>query len=90
MLEYRDVIQKNLTKSMDKIAELCPNLRHDSASYDTISVEILEYYLDSNDTYTRGNNYNDSRGRAISESLSKVGNPISCKDFRALIVLPEA
>ena len=88
MFEYKDVIQANLTKSMDKIAELCPNLRHDQASYDTISVDILDYYLESNATYTRGNNYNDSRGRAISSCLSKVGNPISSKDFRSLIVIP--
>ena len=90
MSDYRDVIQANLTKSMDKIAEMCPNLRHDRASYDTISVDILNYYLESNATYTRGNNYNDSRGRAISSCLSKVGNPISSKDFRSLLVIPEA
>lgn len=87
MAEYQPIIQANLTKSMDKIADLCPNLRHDKASYDTISVAILDYHLHSDQTFTRGDNYNDSRGRAISSSLSKVANPISCKDFRALLVI---
>lgn len=87
MQEYSQVIQSNLTKSMDKIAQICPNLRHDKASYDTISINMLEYYINSDQKYSRGDNYNDSRGRAISSSLSKIGNPISCKDFRALLVI---
>ena len=87
MEKYAYTIQLNLTKSMDKIAEYYPELRHDLASYDTVSTEILEYYMDGGE-YTRGDNYIDSRGRAISDSLSKVGNPISCKDFRALLVMP--
>ncbi len=88
--DYYDVIKLNCTKSMDKIAKLCPNLRHDRASYDTISVEILNYHqYHRNETFTRGNNYNDSRGRAISSGLSKVFNPISNKDARSLLVIPE-
>jgi len=88
MSEYSDVIQANLTKSMDKLAEMYPELRSDRASYDTISIEILEYLQLSTETYTRGNNYNDSRGRAISSSLGKIANPISSKDFRSLLVMP--
>ena len=87
---YKEPIRYNLTKSMDKIAEFYPHMRHDRASYDTISVEILDYHLSCDKSFTRGNNYNDSRGRAISSSLSKVANPISCKDFRSLLVIPEA
>lgn len=89
MTKYAQPIQLNLTKSMDKIAELWPELRHDKASYDTISIEMLEYYLNSNEEFTRGNNVNDSRGRAISGCLDKIGNPISSKDMRSLIVIPE-
>lgn len=85
--EYRPIIQANLTKSMDKIAEIWPELRHDQASYDTISIEMLNYYASSSEVYTRGHNYNDSRGRAISSSLGKIANPISSKDFRALLVI---
>lgn len=88
--DYYDVIKLNCTKSMDKIAKLCPNLRHDMASYDTISVEILNYHMFHKDeVFSRGNNYNDSRGRAISSGLSKVFNPISNKDARSLLVIPE-
>ena len=88
MSEYADIIRLNLTKSMTYMATMYPAMRHDQASYDVISSDILDYYLTSDEVYSRGNNFNDSRGRAISSSLSKVGNPISCKDFRALIVLP--
>lgn len=88
MDEYAPVIQQNLTKSMDKIAEIYPELRSDRATYDTISIEVLEYLRQSNETFTRGNNYNDSRGRAISASLGKIANPISVKDMRALLVMP--
>ena len=86
---YSDSIRLNLTKSMDKIAQMYPHMRHDHASYDSISSDILDYHLTTNDTFTRGDNYNDSRGRAISSALSKVANPISCKDFRSLLVIPE-
>ena len=89
MAQYSELIRLNLTKSMDKIAEMYPQMRHDRASYDAISSEILDYHLNTNDSFTRGDNYNDSRGRAISSALSKVANPISCKDFRALLVIPE-
>ena len=89
MLQYEDVIKANLTKSMDKIAEEWPNMRHDSASYDIISCTIFDYLVSSNEIYTRGNCYIDSRGRAISSCLSKVANPLGFKDFRALIVIPE-
>ena len=87
MQDYSFIIQANLTKSMDKIAQLHPSMRHDRASYDTISIEIFDHLVQSNETYTRGNNYSDSRGRAISSALSKVANPISQKDFRALLII---
>lgn len=86
---YSDSIRLNLTKSMDKIAQMYPHMRHDHASYDAISSDILDYHLSTNDTFTRGDNYNDSRGRAISSALGKVFNPISSKDARALLVIPE-
>ena len=88
MQDYKFIVQSNLTKSMDKIAELHPNLRHDRASYDTISIDIFNHLVQSPDAvYTRGNNYSDSRGRAISSALSKVANPISCKDMRSLLII---
>lgn len=88
MAEYQDIILRNMVKSMDKIAEQWPSMRHDEASYDAISAEILDYYINNDAKYTRGQSYMDSRGRAISGCLSKIGNPIGYKDFRALLVLP--
>jgi len=87
MSEYKDIVQQNLTKSMDKIASMCPSLRQDKASYDTITIEILDYHLTTDDEFTRGENDSDTRGRAISAALGKVANPISCKDFRSLLVI---
>ncbi len=89
MAKYGYSIERNLTKSMDKIAEIWPDMKHDRASYDTISIEMLDYYLNYDGTYTRGHNFNDSRGRAISSCLGKIGNPISSKDFRSLIIIPK-
>lgn len=87
MEQYSEPIRKNLTKSMDKIALMYPDMQKDRASYDTISSNILDYHLVADETFTRGNNYNDSRGRAISSALGKVFNPISSKDARALLCI---
>lgn len=87
MYEYQHIIQLNLTKSMDKIAEMCPNLRHDRATYDKISIDILDYHLTTDDTFTMGNRDSDSRGRNIQGCLDKVANHVSCKDFRALLTI---
>lgn len=89
MYKYKDSIGRNLTKSMDKIKEYYPQMRSDQATYDNISIDILNYHMNADLAFTRGNNDSDSRGRAISSSLAKVANPISCKDFRALLVIPE-
>ena len=88
MEEYSEIISLNLTKSMDKIAEITGITFSDSASYDSLSVEVLDYYLNNPGNYTRGTSYMDSRGRAISNCLGKIGNPIGFKDFRALLQLP--
>ena len=91
---YYDVIRHNTTKSMDKIKTIISkqggNFVSDRATYDTVSVEILDFHtFNPNATFSRGNNYSDSRGRAISSGLSKVFNPISNKDARSLLVIPE-
>lgn len=85
MEEYASIIQQNLTKGMDKVAELHPNLRHDRASYDKISTDILEYHLTTNDSFSSGNRKQDSRGRNIQGVTSTVAGYVGCKDFRALL-----
>lgn len=93
MIEYYDVIVKQLVKGMDKVRGLLKDLgrelRTDSASYDEVSKDLLDFYIHSNDTYRLGENISDSRGRAIYQILKKVFNPISNKEARSLLVIPE-
>jgi hypothetical protein len=85
--KYEQSIQKNVTKSMDKIRNDWPDMRADETMYDEISLDVISYIIEKPRTYTRGECVADSRGRAISSSLGKVFNPISSKDARALLVL---
>lgn len=86
--KYKKAVCKNFTKGMFKVREKFPEMGTDEASYDVISEGIAEFYIDNpEELYTTGNNLSDSRGRAISSCLSKVGNPIGYKDMRALLVV---
>ena len=86
--EYEAAVKANLTKSMDKVREFYPEMKSEDFSYDKVSIGIFDM-LNSNreETYTTGDSLSDSRGRAISQSLKKIANPISCKDFRAALVI---
>ena len=86
--EYETAVKLNLTKSMDKIRQDYPEMQCDSASYDNVSCGIFDWHNDNRDeTFTTGDSISDSRGRAISQALKKVANPISSKDFRAALVI---
>lgn len=86
--QYERAVKLNLTKSMDKIRQSYPEMQTDSASYDVVSCGIFDWHNDNADSvFTTGDNINDSRGRAISQGLKKVANPISSKDFRAALVI---
>lgn len=89
LTKYKEAICMNFTKGMDKVREYYPEMPSDEASYDSVSVGVLDLY-ESNpeELYTTGENVSDSRGRAISSSLRKIGNPIGYKDMRALLVVP--
>ncbi len=87
--KYKDPICKNFVKGMTKVREQYPEMGTTKASYDTVSEGIVEFYEGNpEEIYTTGNSFNDSRGRAISSCLRKVGNPIGYKDMRALLVIP--
>lgn len=90
IIDNYDVIRQEVTKSMDKLAESCLNLRKDKASYDAISVDILDYLIIENGTYTSGQSNNDSRGRDIHGFLDKVFNPVAFKVARATLLIPIA
>ena len=86
--EYEKAVKLNLTKSMDKIRQDYPEMQCDSASYDNVSCGIFDWHNENRmETFTTGDNINDSRGRAISQALKKVANPISSKDFRSALVI---
>lgn len=88
--EYREAIQLTLTKGMDKVAEEFPEMKRDAADYGAISKAILDYHMyHSEAAFTLDANVNDSRGRAIKQALKKVFNPISSKDARSLLVIPQ-
>lgn len=86
--KYEEAVKLNLTKSMDKIRQDYPEMKSSASSYDNVSVGIYDWHNNNQlETYTTGENINDSRGRAISQGLKKVANPISSKDFRAALVI---
>lgn len=85
---YEPAVIKNLTKSMDKIRHLYPEMKNTQSSYDSVSVGIYEWHKENRfDVFTTGNSISDSRGRAISDALSRVANPISSKDFRSALII---
>jgi hypothetical protein len=86
--QYETAVKLNLTKSMDKIRKDYPEMQTDSASYDVVSCGIFDWHNENRmETFTTGNSISDSRGRAISQGLRKVMNPISSKDARASLVI---
>ena len=86
--QYESAVVKNLTKSMDKIRDSYPEMQSEDYDYDKVCVGIYDCYVDNPyETYTTGQNINDSRGRAVSKVLGKVMNPISSKDARASLVI---
>lgn len=86
--QFKEPICKNVTKGMTKVREQYPEMGTDEASYDAVSEGIVDVYeANPDELYTTGNNLSDSRGRAISSCLRKVGNPIGYKDMRALLVI---
>lgn len=89
LIKYYTPIQRNLTKAMDKVIEKYPTLKEDSTNYKVISQELLDYYIaHPGEKYNLEGNISDSRGRAIPQGVKRVGNPISNKDFRACLVVP--
>lgn len=86
--KYENAVKLNLTKSMDKIRKFYPEMKTTGDSYDAVSIGIYGYHRNNlGEIYTTGENINDSRGRAISNCLSKVANPIGNKDFRASLII---
>ena len=89
IVKYFDSIVKNTNRSIEA-AIAKHSLDLDGADYKSVATEIVEMHMYSPDkVMCMGNSYTDSRGRAISVSLSKVFSPIGYKDARALLIGPE-
>jgi hypothetical protein len=87
--EYYDIIVEEVNKGMWKVRQFYPEMRSDSASYDSISTTIVDHILSRDYTYSSGQFHSDSRGRNISGMLDKVFNPIGFKVARACESLPQ-
>lgn len=88
---YRQGIEANLVKSIEvgiANGKIKDKFYSDSANYKKLVSEVLDYYLINNGTYNLEANISDQRGRSIFKALKRIGNPISSKDFRALLVVP--
>ena len=95
--KYLPYIRRNLVKSIEiaynKAVEKGKASKFDSfladpANYVVIADYVLNEYLLGLE-YNLEQNISDSRGRAIYKALKRIGNPISSKDFRALLVVPK-
>lgn len=86
--KYEKAVKLNLTKSMDKIRQDYPEMKSHSASYDQVAIGVYDWHKENElEVFTTGNSLSDSRGRAISQALKKVMNPISSKDARAALII---
>lgn len=87
---YYEPIKANLVKTITKAKEkgyIKEKYLVDEANYETIIKYCLDHYMIDN-KYNLEANISDSRGRSIYKALKRIGNPITSKDFRALLVMP--
>lgn len=88
---FYEPIKLNLVKSMKKAHEagkLKDRYFNDEANFEIVVNDCLNHYM-LDKTYNLEYNVSDSRGRSIYNALKRVGNPVSNKDFRAMLVMPE-
>ena len=78
--KYKDQIIEEIIKKMEVTTK--------EISYQEMVRDLIEHYLNNDNEYTLGNNISDSRGRSIFDCTHFIGNPVSHKPMRALIVLP--
>lgn len=92
--KYRRPIIQNMIKSIKKGIELGhiqDSYFNDKASYTEIANMAVDYYIANPTRYYNSEfNVGDQRARAIYNILKRIGNYITFKDFRALLVVPQA
>lgn len=90
--EYFEPIYQNVVKTITRAIEknkLKDPYFDDKANFEQVAREVLNYYKDHDGSYNLEYNLSDARGRAIFGTLKRIANPISSKDIRALLVVPE-
>lgn len=93
LLKYHRPIRQNVIKSIKKGIEkgtISDKFFSDEASYRIVADYCIANYLDPDAEYNSECNFQDQRGRAVKKILKRVGNYIANKDFRAMLVMPEA
>jgi len=89
MEEYYPEVVKLINYGIEKTLTKYPALRKDMAHYGEVAKEIVDTYINCPSTYNAGGRKSDSRGRDVSNMLSKIGNPIGFKIMRSLLVIPK-
>ena len=88
--KYHEPIRQSLIKSIRKAKEkgkLKDKYFADIVNYEQVVDYCISHYM-LDGQYNLEYNTSDSRGRSIYNALKRVGNPVSSKDFRSLIVTP--
>jgi hypothetical protein len=87
---YYEPIKLNLLKGIYKskaMGKLTDKYLSDEANFEAIVTYVLNEYM-GDKSYSMEKCITDNRGRAIHGITKRIGNIISSKDFRALIVTP--
>ena len=88
MKKYYNEIVKLINFGIEKTIQEYPLLAKDLANYSEIGKEVVDTYINCPARYNAGGRKSDSRGRDISNMLNKIGNPITYKITRSLLVIP--
>ena len=91
--EFRRPVLQNAVKSITKSVEngkIKGKFFDDEANYMSMAGILLDHYIaNPDDTYNMERNNGESRGRSNLLAQKRIGNPVTYKDFRASIKVPE-
>lgn len=87
LVEYREAIIVNATKSIEKTMLDYSDIALDEANYREMCEVVIDNYIaNPSNMYNLEYNVSDQRGRAIYNGIKRVFNPVSSKDCRSLLV----
>lgn len=88
MHKHQVLVTAEINKGIEKMIIQYPQIALDHANYRELGTEIVQAYIHHKGTYNAGPRTSDPRGRNNRGDLSKIGNPISFKIMRSLLVIP--